>query len=75
LNGGKYTGLLGALLCQLENGVEFKIGTGFSDVLRKNPPVIGSEVTFKYQGMTKYGKPRFPVFLRVRGIPKIRVIP
>lgn len=63
---GKYTGLLGAIHCQLENGVEFKIGTGFSDALRKNPPMIGSEVTFKYQGMTKYGKPRFPVFLRVR---------
>jgi len=43
-----------------------KIGTGFSDELRKNPPMIGSEVTFKYQGMTKYGKPRFPVYLRVR---------
>jgi len=63
---GKYVGFLGAIRCQLESGIEFKIGTGFSDELRKNPPKIGSEVTFKYQGMTKYGKPRFPVYLRVR---------
>ena len=63
---GKYVGLLGAIRCRLENGIKFKIGTGFSDELRKNPPMIGSEVTFKYQGMTKYGKPRFPVYLRVR---------
>ncbi|PHS40124.1 MAG: DNA ligase [Sulfurovum sp.] len=63
---GKYTGLLGDIRCQLENGIKFKIGTGFSDELRKNPPIIGSEVTFKYQNFTKYGKPRFPVFLRVR---------
>ena len=63
---GKYTGLLGAIRCQLESGIEFKIGTGFSYEDRKNPPMIGTEVTFKYQEITKYGKPRFPVFLRVR---------
>ena len=63
---GKYTGLLGAIRWQIESGVKFKIGTGFSDEDRKNPPKVGSEVTFKYQEFTKYGKPRFPVFLRVR---------
>jgi DNA ligase-1 len=63
---GKYTGILGAIRCQLESGVKFKIGTGFSDEDRKNPPMISAEATFKYQEFTKYGKPRFPVFLRVR---------
>jgi len=37
-----------------------------SDNERKNPPKIGTTVTFKYQNITKYGKPRFPVFLRGR---------
>ncbi|MEA3352468.1 MAG: DNA ligase, partial [Campylobacterota bacterium] len=32
----------------------------------KTPPKIGDIVTFKYKEFTKYGKPRFPVFLRVR---------
>lgn len=63
---GKYIGMLGALKCRLNNGIIFKIGTGLSDNERRNPPKIGELVTFKYQELTKYGKPRFPVFLRVR---------
>ncbi|MDQ7083790.1 MAG: DNA ligase [Sulfurovum sp.] len=63
---GKYQGMLGALKCRLDNGIIFKIGTGLSDDERKKPPKVGSRVTFKYQNMTKYGKPRFPVYLRVR---------
>ena len=63
---GKYKNMIGALLCQLPNGTIFKIGSGLSDSLRKNPPKIGTTITFKYKEMTKYGKPRFPVFLRVR---------
>ena len=63
---GKYQNMVGAIECQMESGVLFKIGTGLSDMLRANPPKIGVMVTFKYQSFTKYGKPRFPVFLRVR---------
>ena len=47
-----------------------KIGIGFSDRERKKSPAIGSLITFKYKEMTKYGKPRFPVFLRVRDTKK-----
>lgn len=65
---GKYKNVTGAIACQLENGIQFKIGTGFSDEMRTNPPKIGEIITFKYQGFTKYGKPRFPVFLRGRSI-------
>ncbi|MDQ7047726.1 MAG: DNA ligase [Sulfurovum sp.] len=68
---GKYQGMLGALKCRLDNGILFKIGTGLSDNERRNPPKVGSRVTFKYQNMTKYGKPRFPVFLRVRTLSNI----
>ena len=40
------------------NGVEFKIGTGFSDDQRRKPPKIGSIVTFKYQELSNVGNPR-----------------
>lgn len=63
---GKFTGLMGALKCQLSSGVIFKIGSGFSVEERRNPPNIGDIITFKYQAFTKYGKPRFPVFLKIR---------
>ncbi|MDF1877888.1 DNA ligase [Sulfurimonas sp. SAG-AH-194-L11] len=63
---GKYSKVLGSLQCKLPNGILFFIGSGFSDKERKNPPKIGSIVTFKYKELTKYKKPRFPIFLRVR---------
>lgn len=63
---GKFQGLLGALICQLPNHISFKIGSGFTNNIRKSPPKLGTIVTFKYQALTKYGKPRFPVFLRIR---------
>jgi DNA ligase-1 len=65
---GKYTNLIGSFTCKMKNGVTFKVGSGLSDDLRRNPPQIGTVITFKYQGFTKYGKPRFPVFLRVRDV-------
>ena len=63
---GKYTGKMGSLLMELPNGVQFKLGTGFTDAERANPPAIGSTVTFIYQQKTKIGKPRFARFLRIR---------
>ena len=63
---GKNKGMMGAMICELQNGTLFKIGTGFSDEERKYPPKIGEIVTFKYKEFTKYKKPRFPVFLRIR---------
>ena len=63
---GKYKDMMGSLTCQLKDKTVFKIGSGFSDKQRKNPPKVGSIVTFKYKELTKYGKPRFPVFMRVR---------
>jgi len=63
---GKFSGLLGAINCKLKNNIMFKIGSGFTNKQRKNPPKIGDIITFKYQALTKYGKPRFPVFLRIR---------
>jgi DNA ligase-1 len=63
---GKYLGMLGALLVQTPEGIRFKLGTGFSDAQRANPPKIGSLVTYTYREKTKYGKPKFASFLRER---------
>jgi DNA ligase-1 len=63
---GRNKGRLGALLVRLPNGVTFKIGSGFSDAERNDPPPIGSTITFKYYGLTNNGIPRFASFLRIR---------
>ncbi len=63
---GKYDGMLGALLVRTPAGVHFKLGSGFSDEQRKNPPAIGSMVTYKYTGISDSGVPRFASFMRVR---------
>lgn len=66
---GKHAGKMGALLMETKEGVRFKLGTGFSDAVRANPPPIGSTVTYTYRDLTKNGKPRFAAFLRVREDP------
>ena len=63
---GKYKGKLGALVVETPEGIRFKLGTGFSDTQRENPPKIGSLVTYTYKDKTKNGKPKFASFLRVR---------
>ncbi|CAK4068033.1 DNA ligase [Vibrio sp. 16] len=63
---GKYHGLMGALLVQLDSGIKFYIGSGFSDIQRKDPPELGSVITFRYNGYTQNGVPKFARFVRER---------
>jgi DNA ligase-1 len=63
---GRHKGRMGALLARLPGGVEFAIGTGFSDRERENPPPIGSTVTFRYQELSDAGVPRFPSWVGLR---------
>lgn len=63
---GKYAGLLGALLVERSDGLQFRLGGGFSDEQRRKPPPLGSWVTYRYNGLTEDGVPRFARFLRVR---------
>lgn len=63
---GKHAGRLGALWVETPEGVRFKIGTGFSDEERQSPPTIGSQVTYRFHGLTDKGVPRFASFWRVR---------
>ncbi|MFB3146335.1 MAG: DNA ligase, partial [Nitrospirales bacterium] len=39
---------------------------GLSDEERRQPPPLNSRITFRFQGRTKNGIPRFPVFLHLR---------
>jgi len=63
---GKYTGMVGALLVVDARGRRFAIGSGLRDADRARPPRIGTQVTFRYQGLTAKGIPRFARYLRVR---------
>ncbi|MDT8868650.1 DNA ligase [Vibrio fluvialis] len=68
IGNGKYKGLMGSVLVRTDEGTEFYVGTGFSDEQRLNPPDIGSLITYRYNGLTAEGKPRFARFVRVREI-------
>ena len=46
---GRYAGQLGALEVRAPYGRRFLIGTGFSDAQRRDPPSIGSVVTYRYR--------------------------
>ncbi len=63
---GKYQNMMGSM--EVVNGMNlhFRIGTGFTDAERKNPPPVGSTITYRFNGLTKKGLPRFPRFLRIR---------
>ena len=63
---GKYKGMMGSFTCKDDQGVTFKVGSGLSDEARKTPLALGTKITYKHQGMTANGKPRFPIFLRIR---------
>ncbi|OGU50024.1 MAG: DNA ligase, partial [Hydrogenophilales bacterium RIFOXYA1_FULL_63_33] len=63
---GKYQGLTGALLMEMPDGRRFRLGSGLSDSLRRQPPPLGTRITYRYQHLTKRGVPRFPRYLRVR---------
>lgn len=68
--GMELTGMLGSLELDY-NGKRVSVGSGFDDEQRKSlwknrENLIGKVVTFKYQELSKYGVPRFPVFMRFR---------
>ena len=61
---GKYAGMTGALQVRTVDGQQFRLGTGLSDEERKNPPAIGTLVTYTFRDVTSTGKPRFASYLR-----------
>lgn len=65
---GKHEGRMGAIQCRMDNGVVFKIGTGFTDDQRQGDamPSVGERVRYRCMEFTPSGVPRFPVFVSVR---------
>ena len=63
---GRNAERLGSLLVALDDGTQFRIGSGFSDAERESPPPVGALVTFKHYGVYQSGLPKFPTFLRLR---------
>ena len=63
---GRHAGLTGALLVRTPDGVQFALGSGLSDAHRRQPPELGSGVTYRYRDRTPSGVPRFATFVRVR---------
>ena len=69
---GKYSGMLGALQVQLENGIDFEIGTGYTDDQRvelwqNRDELLGEWVHCKFTELTETGMPRPPVvFMNIR---------
>ena len=62
---GKHAGKMGALWVETPEGVRFKLGTGFTDAERRDPPAIGSWVTYRFRGThAGSGAPRFASYLR-----------
>jgi DNA ligase-1 len=65
---GKYEGQMGALRVRTADGVEFMLGSGFSDADRRQPPPVGSVITFRYRESTARGLPRFASYYRPRDL-------
>ena len=63
---GKHAGRMGALLVEMPSGQRFRLGAGFSDADRAQPPAVGSWVTYRFRGLHDGGLPRFASFVRVR---------
>ncbi len=72
---GRHKGRLGALMVSMPDGTRFKVGTGFSDDERRNPPAVEAIITYRYQELSDGGVPRFPSYVGVRADAKFESQP
>jgi DNA ligase-1 len=63
---GRLKGMTGGLMVRLPDGKEFKVGTGLSDELRRSPPPVGAQITYRYTELTDGGVPKCASFVAVR---------
>jgi len=56
--------MVGALEVESPEGRRFFIGSGLGDAARRQPPAIGTFVTYRYRDLTSGGLPRFATYLR-----------
>lgn len=66
---GRLAGLVGALIVRMpenQGGHTFRLASGLSDALRRSPPSLGTQVTYRFTSLTRRGVPRFPRYWRIR---------
>ena len=63
---GRFTGMTGALQVRDGQGRTFALGSGLDEALRRQPPPVGTVVSYRYRGLTAHGLPRQPTFWRLR---------
>jgi DNA ligase-1 len=61
---GKYRDVVGAIEVESAGGRRFFIGSGLGDAARREPPAIGTTITYRYRDLTSSGLPRFATYLR-----------
>lgn len=64
---GRLLGLVGALKVRDAQGREFRIGSGLTDALRRQPPPVGTRIAFRHRGRTAHGLPRHASYWRWLG--------
>jgi DNA ligase-1 len=62
---GRLANLMGALRVRSADGIEFRIGTGFTDAERRDPPPVGTWISYTHRGVTPAGVPRFASYWRL----------
>lgn len=62
---GRLAEVMGALRVRTADGIEFRIGTGFTDAERRDPPPVGSWISYTHRGITPSGVPRFASYWRL----------
>lgn len=66
---GRNVGRMGALWLRDKEGLEFKVGSGFTDAEREQAATLfppGTVITVQFFERTPKGKPRHPSYMRVR---------
>ncbi|OEF30195.1 DNA ligase [Vibrio rumoiensis 1S-45] len=63
---GRNRAQVGSLYVEWKDGKRFYLGSGLTDAQRSDPPALGSKVTFRFNGYTRSGLPRFARFVHVR---------
>jgi DNA ligase-1 len=63
---GTRPGLCGSLEVMNNKGLRFKVASGMTEAMAKNPPPIGTIITYEWELLTKEGIPRPAIFVRVR---------
>jgi DNA ligase 1 len=63
---GKHKGRLGGLEVRMPDGKTFSVGSGIKDSMRKDPPKVGTVITYRFTETTDSGLPKCASFVAIR---------